>query len=120
MQNIPERYVALRPEHVQVPFEWQGRTIRVDDGLVPLLKALNALDGVASISSCIDNDGKGYALIIGDTNEQLYAAVTRIALVVLPLNAKLEYTKDGEDRLRAALSWKVTELEAVTKAVERC
>ena len=106
MQTTPARYIARHNNHCQGKMEWQGETIKVDDGLQPLLLAFNRFDGIATVSSCIGYpafEGKSaFITFKGDTPED---ARNLIGCLFLDFDVEVNLEYDG-DLEQGCMRWK--------------
>ena len=117
MQHTPARYVMRRNKHKQGKFVWQGEKIKVDDGIQPLLTALNYLAGIATVASCIgDAKEMGYVYFVGDS-ERLIRDVVRRFRRHLPTATSIDLEL-RPDNPGAVIRWPYEFFPLVVEAAE--
>lgn len=119
MKSTPAYYIAQTPDHPQVWMNWQGKRVKVDEVLLPLLKILNSIDGIATISSCAGTDSKeyGFVLMAGDSQEALDRAMLTLAKCIDTPFAEFGFNKDSEGNRRLSMTWRRSSLVYVTETL---
>ena len=119
MQSTPARYTMRRNHHKQGPFEWQGETIEVDDGIQPLLEVFNRFEGIATNSSCLGQKGEmGFVGFVGDSPQDVWRLYESLAEPLGRLGIRVEYNEAADGETWVCVRWKRRSFDALVEALK--